>query len=175
MNPKVFWGVIIVFIGLYMIFNGLFKFNFPVFKIILSIVIIYFGFKLLFGSFGKTNFDKPGEYNAVFSSRNFNIPNIGEDSEFNVVFGNSTIDLRNAGFNAPNIDLEVNSVFGNTTLLLPKNVDCKIKESAVFGTAITPDGSMASFGDTKYNSDNNQSTKLNIEANAVFGRVEVIQ
>jgi hypothetical protein len=34
---------------------------------------------------------------------------------------------------------------------------------------------MASFGDTNYLSEQNQTTKLNIEANAVFGRVEVIQ
>jgi predicted membrane protein len=175
MNPKVFWGVVIVFIGLYMIFNGLFKFNFPVFKIILSVVIIYFGFKLLFGSFGKNNFDKPGEYNAVFSSRNFNVSNISENSEFNIVFGNSRIDLRNTGFNKSDLDLEINSVFGNTTVFLPKTVDCKIKGSAVFGSVITPDGSMASFGDTKYLNEQNHSTKLNIEANAVFGRVELIQ
>ena len=159
-----------------MVINGVFKINFPFFKILFAIAIIWFGFKILFGSFGgNSSSNAEGELNAVFSWQRFKPTNISEDQEYNAVFSNLVVDLREAGFNSTDIDMEVNAVFGKTVVYLPKNVKTKVKASAVFGAAVTPDGNQATFGDSKYLSEGEGDISVTIEANAVFGRVELIQ
>jgi len=173
MDSKIFWGIIIIFIGFSIVFNHLFKFNFPFFRIIIALVIIFFGVKLLMGSFKKSNY-KDGEHHSVFSDNKISPTFLDKDTEYNTVFGSNVVDLRNTEFKKNDLEMEVNAIFGSTKIYVPNNVKVRVKSTGVFGSVKTPSGGSSGFGDDKSSFGDPASTvTLNIEANAVFGSVEI--
>lgn len=109
--------------------------------------------------------------NSVNNSSNVSVFNEGSfegttlnDKEFSAVFGKQTIDLRTVEF--PNISkIEVNAVFGSSTLYLPQGINAEIEQTAVFGSVYDRRNALNQTGDKI----------LKIEANAVFGKVVIIQ
>lgn len=171
MDSKVFWGLIIILIGVSIIINHVFKVDFPVFKVILAVVIIYFGFSLLMSSF---NFSKisSGDYSNVFTNKNYQLEKVDRNLEFNSVFGSSKIDLRNTVFLEKETDLEINAVFGSVRVYLPEHMKIEVKASSAFGSVRSFDHKQDGIGDQRYSLGSELSEKrLNIEANAVFGSV----
>jgi predicted membrane protein len=160
-SSKLFWGAIVVIVGLVIIANAIFNINIPVFKVLLGIFFIYLGVKMLLEL-------KP---NSVNNSSNVSVFNEGsfegttlDDKEFSAVFGKQTIDLRTVEF--PNISkIEVNAVFGSSTLYLPQGINAEIEQTAVFGSVYDRRNALNQTGDKI----------LKIEANAVFGKVVIIQ
>jgi len=175
MDSKVIFGIFVILIGVSIILNHVFKIDFPLFRIAFAAFIIFLGFKILTGSFGKdkSNFRKKDN---LFSGSSMSPGSISRDEEFNVIFGSSVIDLRSTNFEQPETDIEVNAVFGEAKIFLPPNVRIRIKSSSVFGAVRTPDGRETNFGDSKsIIGDESSSVRINLEANTVFGSVSVFQ
>lgn len=175
---RLFWGLIVVLIGVSIILNAVFKINFPFFRVLFALLIIYFGVKLLVGSFSGPKNISDGD-DTVFSKSNISAEDISGGKEFNVVFGSQVVDLSNASWEEEDVDVEINAVFGSSVVILPSDVEVKLKSTAVFGNVQTPDGNSTSFGDskTKLSPSGMARTdkRMDIEANAVFGNVRIVR
>lgn len=173
---KIFWGGLIILFGISIIINSVFKINFPFFKVFIALIIIFFGFRLLFGSFGfKMNNNDAGENSTVFGSTKAQVEIIDGDLEYNSVFGSQIIDFREVKSITDESEIEINAVFGSVKVYLPDNVNIKLKASSAFGSVRTPEGEMINFGDTKktFTKGSNASKTMYVEASAVFGSVEL--
>ena len=82
-----FWGVLLVLIGISVIVKTVLKIDVPIFKIVFALVLIYFGLKLLFGTSHKT------KDTIIFNNSKMTIS--AKSDEYNVIFGSGEIDLRN--------------------------------------------------------------------------------
>jgi len=173
MDSKLFWGLVIILIGVSIIINHVFKIDFPLFKVIIALLIIWFGISLLLGSF---NFKKvsSGEFSSVFSGQNYSPDRIDDDTEFNAVFGSSKIDLRNTEFTKDDINIEINAVFGSVKVYLPKHVRVSVKASSAFGSVRGPSHRQDGIGEQQFTEGaESAKTNLRIEASAAFGSIRV--
>lgn len=171
MDSKIFWGIVIIFIGASLIFNHLFKFNFPYLKVFIALILIFFGAKILINSFTKKNATE-SESNAVFTSAKFSPSQLDQNTAHNAVFGSTIINLSNTQITKDNLELEVNAIFGNVKIFFPKTVKVRVKSSGVFGSVRTPDGVGSNFGSSEETFGDGTKV-INLEANAVFGSVDI--
>jgi predicted membrane protein len=172
---KIFWGGLIVLFGLSIIINAVFKINFPFFKVFISLVIIYIGFKMLFGGFG-FKMNQSGEENStVFGSSKIQVEKIEGDLEYNSVFGSQVIDFRKVNQVVTESEIEISAVFGSIKVFLPENVTIKMKASSAFGSVRSPNGEVISFGEAKKTIATGEVSDKTIylEVNAVFGSVDL--
>jgi predicted membrane protein len=172
MAPGLFWGVLLVLIGLAIIFRVVFHIN--LFGVLFAVFLIFLGISLLVGKSWMFQ-HKKGERNVMFEDRTV-IEQPRDNTEYNVVFGRSVYDFRNIEFpdNQP-IRVKINTVFGNSVILISKNTPVRIKSDAVFAASTMPDGNTVAFGSTQFATDTNAVSvnHLYIEAPVVFGAVQV--
>lgn len=173
MDSKLFWGVVIILIGVSIIINHVFKIDFPLFKVIIALLIIWFGFSLLFGSF---NFGKvsKGAYSNVFSGQEYAPDRIDGDKEFNAVFGSAKIDLRNTEFTSNDVEIEMNAVFGAIKVFMPKDIEVSVEASSAFGSVKGPGHRQDGLGEQRFTEGSSATgQRVRIEANAAFGSIQI--
>jgi predicted membrane protein len=172
MAPGLFWGVLLVLIGLAAIFRVVFDVN--LFGVLFALFLIFVGVSLLVGKpwifHGRKGVrDTMFEDKAVFEQPR-------DNSEYNVIFGRSVYDFRNVKFpdNEP-IRIKINTVFGNSVIRINKDTPVKIKSDAVFASTLMPDGNSVAFGTIQYTTDTFgvALNQLFIDAPVVFGSVQV--
>jgi predicted membrane protein len=173
MAPGLFWGVLLVLIGLAAIFRVVFDIN--LFGVLFAFFLIFVGISLLIGK--PWMFHRPkGENNVLFEDRAVR-EQPRDNTEYNVIFGKSAYDFRDISFpdNKP-LKIKINTVFGNTVIRVSRHTPVKIKSDAVFASASMPDGNSVAFGTIQYNTDTFAVSRnhLLIEADVVFGAVQVI-
>jgi predicted membrane protein len=174
MGHSLFWGLLLVVLGLSLILRIVFNIDFPIFKIFLAFVLIYFGIKLLFGSFEtKVHVYRGGEKDIIFGEKTFS--NIEGNGEYNTVFGKGSYDFRGFDLKGEKKQIKISTVFGGTVIKLDKDLPVRIKVESVFAGADLPNGNSAVFGSTTYESPTFESSKpfLDLKLEAVFGGVEV--
>jgi hypothetical protein len=173
MAPGLFWGVLLVLVGLAAIFRVVFDVN--LFGVLFALFLIFIGVSLLSGK--SWMFHRHRHDNEVmFEERNIH-EQPRDNSEYNVIFGKSVYDFRDLQFpdNQP-IKVKINTVFGNTIIRVKRSEAVKIKSDAVFASATMPDGNSVAFGSIQYATDT-FAVNLNhlyIDAPVVFGAIEVI-
>ena len=170
MGAGLFWGVLLIIIGLGIVIRVVFNIDFPIFKFLIAFFFIYIGIKILFG---KKLFNSDfKETDIVFSEQV--IRDDFHDKEYNVLFGKGTFDLRNIDFQEQNVRLKINTVFGAAEILVDEDIPMEVKADAVFAGVSLPKGNSAAFGSARYESDSLEKTKpyLYIKADAVFGAIE---
>jgi hypothetical protein len=170
MFTGLFWGIVLMLLGMSVILNGVFHIHIPLFRIIMGVVIIYFGFKVMLGN----QWHGHGQH-ALFSDVRVDAT-MNNGKEFNVIFGKGDIDFSNIELTETR-KVKVNTIFGGTILKISPQLPLKIIVSAVFSGANLPDGNMVSFGDYTYQSENfsDGTPYLEIDANVVFGGLDIIQ
>lgn len=165
-----FWGIILILIGVSIIVRVLFNIDLPVFRIVFALIIIYFGVKILTGG----NWIKTNGKTAIFDNKTMNVATDG--TEYNVIFSKARIDA-DSKLQENGEKLEINSVFGSTVLKISSVVPTMVKVSAAFSTTYLPDGNSISFGSYTYKNSSfspNSPYRL-IEANAVFSSFNIIE
>jgi predicted membrane protein len=173
MAPGLFWGLVLICIGLAIIFRVVFNIN--LIRIIIAVVIILIGIRILVGK--NLNAEKSKkEHDTFFTDRNYKeIPK--DQTEYNVIFGRSVYDFTHMDslLNGP-VRIKVNVVFGAAIIKINPNMPVKIKSEAVFGGSRMPDGNTVAFGSISYNTGtySRDNPHLFIESNVVFGGVEVL-
>jgi len=176
MGTGVFWGIILILIGLALVIKVVFRVDFPVFKVILAFIFIYLGVRMLMGSFGIGWFNHSHEErNAMFGEKYVCDFDEGQN-QFNAIFGKTTIDLRDTALLDKNARMEVNVVFGGAEILLNKEIPYKIKFDVAFGGAQLPDGDNAGgFGSNVFTTPNFTENQpyVYIKASIVFGGMEI--
>ena len=106
---KVFWGVVVLLIGISIIAQAVFKINLPVFKIVFGLILLYAGFKVLAGAFGFKSTPKQ-ESASVFSSQRVSVDQFRDNVEYSSVFGSQEVDFTMAGRIPGDYSIECNSV-----------------------------------------------------------------
>ena len=111
MGSGLFWGIILIIIGISLIIKIVFNIDFPIFKILIAFFFIYLGLKIMLGDGFKFFHGRNTETDVVFGESNFNSVNHGKD--YNVVFSKGSFDLRNIVLNdsGPTY-VKINTVFG---------------------------------------------------------------
>ncbi|MGD2035042.1 MAG: LiaF-related protein [Bacteroidales bacterium] len=173
MGAGLFWGIILIAIGLSIIFKVIFGIS--IFRIVIAAALILLGIIILIGK-PVFHSDKDGN-DVVFGERTFQSSHI-KTSEYNTIFSKSIYDFRDSDSLSPGTTkLKFNTVFGNTDIVLPGNIPLQVKADAVFSSAGLPDGSSVAFGSANYKSQgyDSSSSRLYIEVSVVFGGVDIVQ
>jgi predicted membrane protein len=172
MGPALFWGLLLIILGLSLVFRIVFNIDFPLLKIVIAFVFIFIGLRLLFGSFGIVHI-RGGEHDTVFSEKRFGDFESGK--EYNVVFGKGVYDFRDMDLQGSVKKVRLNTVFGGAEVRLPKDLPVRIKVDAAFAGANLPNGNTAVFGNTYYESPNFDPSGafLDLKIDVVFGGVDV--
>ncbi len=172
MGAGVFWGALLIVIGLALIIRFVFNVDFPVFKVIFALFFIYIGLRILFGSFGLFRIET-GPDDVLFSEREFIHP--GKDKEYNIVFGKGNFDFTDVDLSQGNVNVKIGTVFGASEIRIDRDMPVKITADAVFSGAELPDGNTAVFGSSSYQTEsfNPDSNHLKIKLDVVFAGVHV--
>lgn len=176
MFTKLFWGVLIMLLGLYVILNSVFKIQFPLFKVILACFLIFIGFRMLFSIFNGNTATSKLEGHALFSDSQQKVAELVDNSKYETIFGSQKIDLRESTFATTKSQISFSCFFGSQVVKLPKKANIRVKASAVFGSVNLPNGGKVSFGDYTYtNAKNELAPTLEIDADCVFGNITFVQ
>jgi len=167
MGAGLFWGIILIAIGLSIIFKVIFGIS--IFRIVIAGAFILFGIIILIG---KPVFHPDrGDQDVIFGEKTYKSSQI-QNGEYNTIFSKTVYDFRDIDSLSPGITkLKFNTVFGSTDILLPQNAPVQIKIDAVFSSARLPNGNTIAFGNAAYKSQgtDTSSNKLIMEASVVFG------
>jgi len=167
----VFWGAMLILLGGSIILKAVFHIDIPIFRIVIALIVIYWGVTLLVGK--PLRFGRSRHESVIFNSETFD--SASGDEKYNVVFGSGKFNLANISLDSGSKYVEIKVVFGEGTLLIPKDMPVMIRSTAVFAEVGLPDGSGSSFGDSGYRSKNYKEGEpvLIIDAKTVFGELEI--
>jgi hypothetical protein len=176
MGSSLFWGVILIIIGLSLVVKVVFNIDFTIFKIVVAFIFIFIGLKIMLGG----NFRFFHDYNrskndVVFGESKFNKAEHG--TEFNVIFSKGNFDFRDIELKPDGpTRVNINTVFGGAQVIIKSGMPVLIKIDAAFAGAHLPNGNTASFGSTVYSTDSLDTSKpyLEIDADIVFGGLQVL-
>ena len=173
MGAGLFWGALLLVLGITLIIKVVFNVDFPVFKILVGVFFIFIGIKILFGRVLIPE-GKIGPNETIFSERVYDGPEDGK--EYSVIFGKGVYDFTRTDLSKGNVHVEINTVFGGTVIKVREDMPYRIEADAVFAGAELPGGNTAVFGSSKYSSENfrSDSAALYIKVGVVFGGVQVI-
>jgi len=166
----VFWGLLLVLLGIIVIINVVFGIKIPIFRIFLGLLLIYWGLRLLTG----ISFCHKSRNAALFEEKK--IESVSPSDKYDIVFGKRVIDLSNVVLNDEIFKVEVNTVFGSSIVKINPQVPTKIVAESFFGSATLPDGNSVTFGEYTYKSDSLKDNKnyLLINIAVIFGSTHII-
>jgi hypothetical protein len=173
MSSSIFWGIILILIGLSLVLKVAFNVDFPFFKILFALFLIYLGIRIFIGKDFKLFDGANDAYNVIFSQRT--MQNLENGKEYNVIFGNGKYDLRNLQVpEGEEIRVKLNTVFGSSEIFINDSIPVEIKATTVFAGSKMPDGNTSAFGESKYrNHSPGNFPRVSIESNTVFGALLV--
>ena len=148
MFSAVFWGVIVVIIGLSIILRA-FGIKIPVMSIMFGLLFVYIGMSILTCGFGCK-----AKCKAFMNDLNVLASDAKEGGE----------------------TVRVKTIFGESRIKIDTAKPVRVRIKAVFASAKTPDGNVISFGEYTYNTDSAKTSKsvLNVEVDTVFGGVNIL-
>jgi len=172
MGAGVFWGALLILIGLALIIRFVFNVDFPIVKVLVAIFFIYLGIRILFGSFGMFRFET-GPDDVIFNEKEFYRPE--HNKEYNIVFGKGNFDFTDIDLSDGNVNVKIGTVFGASEIRIDRSMPVKIDADAVFSGAELPDGNTAVFGSSSYQTESYRpdSNHLRIKLDVVFAGVQV--
>lgn len=144
-----------------------------IWKLLLPSIIVIIGLSLIFKNTfnSKINSEikklnskdtKDNEYWATFSGQRIDIPNEEfKGATLNSVFGSITCDLREAKIKE-DVVINTSSVFGGIDIIVPDDVNIKIKSNSIFG----------GVNNKKKNNEDNKYT-IYVNASCLFGGVDI--
>lgn len=177
---SMFWGVVIIAVGLCVLLGAIFGINIPIFKILLGLFLVYMGIKVIFGAFS-LDFSvraekRSSDHEAVFAKSQFNYPNSKSAKEYITVFGASSLDLTNMA-NVDGVELETVTVFGESEILVKKGTPLRIESNTVFAKSELPGKNISAFGQFYYSTPGlkDSDPALKLKATSVFGSTKIIE
>lgn len=180
-----FWGILFLAIGVIFIIQHIFSINIPILRVLLGLILIYWGIKVIFGSFGMHFHGLNFKYNkiandteVIFSEGNLNVKTKEDgrlNKEFSTIFGSSFLDLSGLTEEDLKESFEINNVFGKTVVKIPSQIPIRVTANTAFGSVHAMGSKMGILGEASYNSPEYDDKKaaLNLVINCVFGEVEI--
>lgn len=173
MGAGLFWGILLILIGISIVVRVVFNVNFPLMKFIIAFFFIFIGIKLLIGNFHFTGSHSDGD-TTIFGEKK--VYATTEDyKEYNVIFGSSIYDMRDIDLLTGTKEIKINAIFAGSVLKVNKETPIKIKAEAVFANADLPNGNTATFGTAKYENEtfSKDTNYLYVKVDVVFGDFKV--
>ena len=168
-------SVICLVIGIFLLLGSLDVFDFDIlWEILLPAIVVIIGLSLIFGNKAKTtlkekidntDFSNVEVITATFGEQNIN--KAGEKFEkanLDAVFGSIKLDLREADLKNETY-IKASAIFAGITILVPKDVEVKIKSTPIFG-GVTSEGL-----DEKTNK--NAKKTVYVDGFALLGGIEI--
>lgn len=168
-------SVICLVIGIFLLLGSLDVFEFDIlWEILLPVIVVIIGLSLIFGNKAKTtlkekidntDFSNVEVITATFGEQNIN--KAGEKFEkanLDAVFGSIKLDLRDADLKNETF-IKASAIFAGITILVPKDVEVKIKSTPIFG------GVTNECLDEKTNK--NAKKTIYVDGFALFGGIEI--
>lgn len=170
LSAGVFWGAVLVLMGLSFILKAAFNIDIPVFRALVGLLFIYFGLQILLGSHGRD-----GRTCGPIPVGGLVAPD-GKNGEYNVIFGKGVIDLTGIEVKDRIVELKTNTVFGASTVKLKARTPARVKVNTAFGSAQVPSGDSSAMGTLLYKTPSYLEGKphLVLEVNAVFGSSDLV-
>jgi hypothetical protein len=171
LSSGIFWGVLVVIIGLVIIINVIFGTKIPIIPIIFGLIFIYIGIRIITGNSWCRR-----TRTAIFEETKYEKATGG--GKYDVIFGRNVVDLSDIQLKEGMTRVEVNTIFGSSVVKINPAMPVKIRASAAFGSAHMPDHGMAGFGEHTYKTDTLKQADtpnyLLVILNVVFGSSEVV-
>jgi|SRR5690554_2187634 len=174
LSSGVFWGLILVLIGLSIIVRIVFNVDIPVFRVVIGLLLIYFGFQVIFGGSARSR-RRADFQRSERSYRGYNIQK--GNNQYNIVFSKGRVDLTDKKDLVADQYVEINVVFGSAVVLIDPEIPTQIEVNTVFGTASLPGRKLAMIGQERYRvgTEKGKGNLLYIEVSSVFANVEFIE
>jgi predicted membrane protein len=167
----IFWGAILILLGISVILRVVLGIHFPIFRLLIAILVIYFGIRLLIGApLCKVN---RGAGTVMFKESRIEATTAGK---YDIVFGKGVIDLTDVKLEKETVKKEVNTVFGAAVIKINPEMPVKIVANSAFASTKFQDGNIITFGKYTYATKSFRETEkhLLVETNAVFGSLEIV-
>ena len=144
-----------------------------IWKLLLPSIIVIIGLSLIFKNIFNSKINneikklnnkntKDNEYCATFSGQRIDFPNEEfKGATLNSVFGSITCDLREAKIKE-DVVINASSVFGGIDIIVPDDVNIKIKSNSIFG----------GVNNKKKNNEDKKYT-IYVNASCLFGGVDI--
>ena len=139
-----------------------------IWKLLLPSIIVIIGLSLIFKNTFNSKINNEikklnnKEYCATFSGQRIDIPNEEfKGATLNSVFGSITCDLRGAKIKE-DVVINASSVFGGIDIIVPDDVNIKIKSNSIFG----------GVNNKKKNNEDKKYT-IYVNASCLFGGVDI--
>jgi predicted membrane protein len=171
----VFWGIVLVLLGITVIINVVFHVHIPFFRIVFALIIIYIGLKVLTGGHWGICRPKANNENIVFAEATITPKDAAKD--YSIIFGKGVIDLSDSLLGEKGGRFRVKTVFGDGKIVIGKTVPTTVEVSSAFAAASMPDKNMITFGKYSYNNKavSDSIKPVSIEASVVFGNLEIVE
>lgn len=181
-KKSMFWGLLFLIIGLIIIIQTVFKIDLPIIRILFGCLLIYWGVKVLFGSFGLRvsgfQFEKVStDTESAFSETAFRVrnPDGSINKRFSSAFSSTTIDLRDLKPEEMDATFKIESGFSTVKVLTPPTIPLKVLVSSGFAKVKVRGQKIGLIGETEFQSPgfsaDQPHIKLQIEVG--FGDVNV--
>lgn len=171
MFSGLFWGILLIVVGLIIIVKMIFKIDIPVGRILFSFFFIYLGISILIGGFGHKS-----QKRIMFDEQEIDVCDYkinDDDNEYSVVFGKGNINLANIDINETT-KIGINVTMGEAVVLIDSDMPIKIRASAAFGSVRLPDGNEVNFGHEIFTTPSYDREKdcIKIKVNVAFGAIK---
>jgi len=174
MGPGVFWGIVLMLLGLSIILKVTFNIKIPVFRLLVAFLFIFIGLKIIFGkSFIKI---KNNEADILFSQNTISLSGKIK-SEYNIIFGGADFIMTKNDIPLNKKNIKINTIFGSTTIHVKDSIPLVVNVNAAFAGAKLPGSNTTVLGTASYTSPGvSKDQKIyTIEADVVFGSFKLIQ
>ena len=169
LSSGIFWGFVVILFGVGILLKSVFHVNIPFFKILIGIIIIFFGISFIVDAMSQRKSE------AIFRNYNFNFGTI--EKEYNIVFSKGVFDFTNFNFSNYNGEfIKINSAFSKSEIYLSRNFEYEIRADSVFGVVSLPNGESVSFGNIARleNAENSELKRINLHVSSVFGETKIL-
>lgn len=167
MGGSLFWGILLMLIGITIIIKVVFDINIPIGKFIIAFFLIYVGIKLLVGNNNFIGNWSDGETTIFGESKNY--ASAEEEKEYRVIFGGTVIDLRDIDLSNGSKEIKLNTIFAGSVVKINKDTPIKIKAETAFGNVELPNGNTVAFGTGRY-----ENEAYSKDTNHVYLKVDVV-
>ena len=167
----IFWGAMLVILGVTVMFNVAFGIRLPIFRVLLALFFFYLGISLLSGiNLTRTRGKDATETRRLEAGK--------ASSRHDVIFGRGVVDLSDIALKGDRVTkTEVSTIFGSSVIKVNPAVPTKVIVNSAFASARLPDGNSIAFGETTWLSDSLSDCRsyLLVKVSVIFGSTEIVQ
>jgi hypothetical protein len=170
MSVGIFWGIVLVVIGLSIIAKVAFNISFI--RIAVGALLILLGLKILLAR-NSFSMNPDNGTNFIFTDKSIDVAQHPEP-QYNVLFSNIKLDF--AGIDstmAGDNEYTINGLFCNIEVYVNEKQPVTIRSNTLFGYTRLPDNNSVVFGTMNYSTKEVQhkKNKLNLVSNILFAQL----